>query len=294
MIEQKTKYVSIPQGLASIAVQSNRDLKAYAVFYQLKSLYVGGIIRNYRQKAIQIAQTFGYSERKLRTYIRVLSDMNLLEVVNRRDLVLRASKFVSKALGVSKKKFWRVPANQVSSLEDILRVLSLEEKILQQAYRLESKLVNSEISSRVGIQKPTSTLQPARLRMLRKAIVQDYGKLLQEKQQRYTETIANLQSPVPTTDSIFPWATLSRQGIATVLNRKSKATGHKYAKRFAKLGFIEDVRNTVFIGDFSYEEYIEMQETVLHHDFSYKFVQGEVHKILPNIITINRTGMLYK
>lgn len=292
MIEQKTKYVSIPQGLASVAVQSNRDLKSYAVFYQLKSLYVGGIIRDYRQKTIQIATTFGYSERKLRTYIGLLRDMGLLEVVNRRDLVLRASKFVSKTLGVSKKKFWRVPAAQVSSLEDILRVLALEEKMQQQAYRLESKLVNSEISSRVGIQKPTS-LQPARLRMLRKAIVQDYGKLLQEKQQRYTETIANLQSKTPTKDSIFPWATLSRQGIATVLNRKSKATGHKYAKRFAKLGFIQDTRNTVFIGDFSYEEYTEMQETVLGNDFSYQFVHGEVHKVLPNTITVNRGNMLF-
>ena len=292
MIEQKTKYVSIPQGLATAAVKTARELKAYSVFYQLKSLYVGGIIHDYRKKTNQIASTFGYSERKLRTYISVLKGFGLLEVVDKHDLVLRGSKYVSKLLGVSRKRFWRIPADKVSDLEDIFRVLALEEKMKQQRFRLESKVVASAISTRVGIPNPTTTLQPSRLRMLRKAIVKDYGKLLTERQARYTETIASLNSKNPTAATIFPWATLSRQGIATVLNRKSKATGHKYAKRFAALGLIQDERNTVFIGDFSYDEYNEMQETVLGHDYSYQYVKGEVHKVLPNTITMN-TNFLF-
>ncbi len=292
MIEQKTKYVSIPQGLASLAVQSNRELKAYAVFYQLKSLFVGGVIRDYRKKTILIASAFGYSDRKLRTYISVLKQMGLVQVEGKHHLSLRASKSVAKLLGVSRKRFWRVRAEKLSDMEEIFRTLALEENIKQQRFRLESKVVASAISTRVGIPNPTTTLQPSRLRQLRKAVAADYGKLLTERQQRYTETIASLNSPTPTKNTIFPWATLSRQGIATVLNRKSKATGQKYARRFAKLGLIEDVRNSVFIGDFSYDEYNEMQETVLGHDYSYQYQHGAVHKILPNTITMC-TSFLY-
>lgn len=286
-------YVSIPMGLATQVVQTNRELKAYTVFYQLKSLYVGGIIHNYRQRTKLIASTFGYSERKLRTYISLLSKAGLIQVLNRHDLVLRASKFVAQLHGVSKKRFWRIAADKISQLEDIFRVLALEEKMQQQRFRLESKVVDSAISTRVGIQNPTTSLQPSRLRTLRKAFVKDYDKLLLERQTRYTDSVATLQQPNTGKDSIFPWATLSRQGIATVLNRKSKATGHKYAKRFAKLGFIQDERNTVFVGDFSYPEYIEMQETALANNPTYQYINGEVHKVLPNIISMNPGSMLF-
>lgn len=286
MIVQKTKYVSIPCGLATVVVESNLLLKTYSVFYQLKSLYVGGIILDYHKKVDEIAKTFGYSERKLRTYIKSLKEIGIVEVVRKRHLVLRASKHVGKLFGVSCKRFWRVKTESVSDLEDLFRVLAIEENIKQQRFSLEEKVVASAISTRVGIPNPIKTLQPSRLRILRKAVAKDYGSLLLERQTRYTETIASLNSPAPTEETIFPWATLSRQGIATVLNRKSKSTGHKYAKKFAALGYIQDERNTVFIGDFSYDEYNEMQETVLGYDYSYEYVKGEVHKVLPNIITM--------
>lgn len=278
-------------GLPTIAVQDNRELKSYAVFYQLKSLFVGGIVRDYRKKTKLIASTFGYGERKLRTYISLLVKNGLAEIVNRHHLVLRASKFVSSLHGVSKKKFWRVPASKVSELEDIFRVLALQENIKRQQFLLESKVVDCAISTCVGIPNPTTSLQPSRLRALRKAYAQDYDKLLNEQQTRYTDSVATLQ--VPKKDSIFPWATLSRQGVATVLNRKSKATGHKYAKRFAALGYIQDERNTVFVGDFSFTEFTELQETVLDHDYTFRYIDGGVYKVLPNLLTMNAQAMLF-
>lgn len=291
MITQKTTYISIPMGLPSVAVKNTATLKAYAVFYQLKSLYVGGIILDYRRKTKEISSYFGYSERKLRTYITSLKAMNLVEVVNTKDLRLAGSKFLAQEWNASTKNYWRIGSVHLQEIENVFRSLALQENIEQQAYLLKKKLIGEAISASVSILNPTLTLQPARLKRLRKAVVCDYEKLLEETQSRCAREISGLIKKTSEL-SAFPWATLSRQAIATVLNRKSKATGQKYAKRFAKLGFITDERHTIFIGNFSYAEYIELQETVLDHDYSYRFFQDRVVKVMPNNISLNKEFLL--
>jgi predicted transcriptional regulator len=274
-------YVSIPKGLASVAVASNRELKTYAVFYQLKSLYVGGVIFNYKSRVKEIAQNFGYSERKLRTYVKLLLERGLVEVQNKHNLLLRGSRALAQEQEVSEKKYWRVAVRHLRYLETVLQALALEENLIKQRYTLKNRVVEDIIATHVGIPNPATTLQPARYHKLRKTMVCDYEQVLQRTQSRYISDIASLQ---PLATKVFPWATLSRQGIAQVLHRKSKATGQRYAKKLAALGLLTEQRNSVFIGDFSYDEFQQLQKTVLNYNPTYHFKNGEVHKVLPNTL----------
>lgn len=289
MTNQEITYVSIPKGLATNAVRNNGTLKAYSVFYQLKSLYVGGVILDYRKRAKEIASLFGYGERKLRMYISLLKEQGLVSVEGKNNLSLRSSKSLAAEWKVSEKKFWRISVARLPQIETVFRCLALEENLIQQRYRLANTLVSEAITASVGIQNPMSVLQPARFRSLRKAVVCDYERLLQDAQTRHTEEVASL---TPVSSSAFPWATLSRQGIATVLNRKSKSTGHKYARKFAALGLIGDENHKIFIGDFSYDEYLAFLSTMVNNDYTYQYTDGKVNKVLPNTITLKTHGLL--
>jgi hypothetical protein len=282
----KVPYISVPKGLPSAIVQDNKLLKAVCVFYQLKSLYIGGIIHDYTKKYVEIANTFGYSDRKLRTYLKFLIQEGFATIDKNKSLVLISSKKVAQRFEASENRFYKIPADKLSDLENVMKALALEENIGRQDHIIEKKLLEIAFKE-VGIKNPT-ILSASSYRRYRKAILKDLPAKLEKYKKRYIETISNLLNPG---DTFFPFATLTRQGIANCLGRKSKATGARYAKLLKSLDFLTDTSNVVHIGEFSYEDYLILLDST-DHDYTYKLVKGILYKVLPNNISIKINSFL--
>jgi hypothetical protein len=285
----KVKYISVPKGLATAVSKKRTTLKAVCVFYQLKSIYVGGIIHDYTKRTTDIASTFGYSDRKLRTYIKILVDLGLADISKNKSLSLRSSKHIAKMFEVSEKSFHKIKADSLDDIEMVFRALSMQESITKQEHLLKKKIIDSAIKESVGINKPTS-LSPTAYRRYKSIFSRKYDSLLAKERKRYTMALsifANLNR------DIFPYATLSRQGIAETFGFKSKATGQRYAKLLKGLKFINDSNNLVYLRDASYEEYTMIIQDEVSYDYSYKFIKGAIYKVLPNNISFNDSSFIY-
>ena len=273
---QQTKYVSIPKGLPTQLVKSNKGLKAVAVWYQLKSLLVGGYIRNFGTHAKDIATTFGYSESKLRKYVAILTQRGLIERPNRHDLVLRASKALGAEYGVAK-TYYRVASNKLHQIELELRALALRENLERQTFVKNKKLQEQHLRDN-GIHI-SSNLQPA----ARRRALRGYSES-KEQDKAASHFVRQCQSPVHA-PTLNPFVTLSRAGIARSLSRKSKSTGHRYAAKLVAAGLMSEKANHVFVCDATLQEYGFMRESGYDHSFLYK--NGQVMKALSNNIALS-------
>jgi hypothetical protein len=285
------EYISIPKGLPTVIAKSNKERKMISAFYQLKSLYVGGIIHNYSARAGEIAKTFSYSERKLRGLISDLRKANLVSVDANKSLILRSSKFLGESFKVSTKRFYKIDVTRISDLEEILKGLVILDNIEQQVHILRDKVTTNSIYRSVGIYNPT-TASPTHSKKMMKIFGKSYDRDLEFEKKRYTDRIANLQSVDNAT--LFPFATLTRQGIATVFGKKSKSTGHRWIQKLSKLNIVEDKNNNFVVvqENVTWEDYAAMQQTVFGHDYSYKFKKGTIIKVLPNLVSFKQSNIL--
>lgn len=276
-------YISIPRGLPSVLVNQNTQLKAVAILYQLKSIYVGGVILDHRKQLQMIADSFGYSKRKLTDYIKILKEEGLAEEDLRNgNLLLRSSKFINTHFGLKEAGFHKVLKSELANIEYVLKSLALEQNLRQQEHVLAEKIIHQEIANNtVGIIQAKS-LSKAANRRLRKAIKPELPRLLKQEQTRYTTAITDFQ---PSHAPIMPFVTLSRQGVAKTVNRKSKSTGHRLMKKLVKLGYMNDAQHNLTIGSYTYDEYQLLQKNVVNYDFSYTYKNGEIKKVLPNNIS---------
>jgi hypothetical protein len=291
---KKVEYISVPKGLALTLAKDSKQLRTISVFYQLKSIYVGGIIHDFSSRAKEIATSFGYSERKLRTYISELKDLGLVSIdANKKSLTLRASKFVGELYSVSDKKYHKVKVDNINNLEQVLKGIAISENLVRQAYELKNKVINKAIAQSVGITTLTN-YQPNHSRRLKAIFAKQFDRTLAKFQKRYTDSISNLE--IPDID-LFPYVTLTRQGIANMFGKASKATGHSYAKKLSSLGIINDKRSkdVVIMENATWEDYSLMQINVIGHDYSYKFdkVNKIIYKVLPNDISLNDSSVVY-
>jgi hypothetical protein len=290
---KNVEYISVPKGLALAIAKNSKQLKTISVFYQLKSIYVGGIIHDFSSRAKEIATSFGYSERKLRTYVSELKDLGLVSVDGNKSLNLRSSKFVGELYSVAYTKFHKIKVDNISKLDQVLKGIAISENLVKQAYELKNKVINKAIAQSVGITTLTN-YQPHLSKKLKKAFAKQFDRDLVNFQKRYTDSISNLQTPDM---DLFPFITLTRQGIANMFGKVSKSTGHKYAKQLSGLGFIKDKRtkNVVIMEDATWEDYSLLQINVIGHDYSYKFdkVNRIIYKVLPNDVSFNQENVIY-
>lgn len=270
-------YISLPKGLPTKLVRSTRELKAVCVLYQLKSLYVGGYICQFGKQAKAIATRFGYSERKLRTYVALLQQLGYLSKPNRHDLRLRGSKRLGEDYGVAT-TYYRIPTAELANLELLVRAFAVQENLDRQTYTIEQKLKAHYLRDR-GIF--TSTHQPAAVRRaLRGFSVADARCTLTS---RFVAAAENFEA-LP---ELNPFATLSRHGLARALSRKSKATGHRYALKMRQAGLLAEKPHRVFICDSSYQEFMRMR-AALELDYSYQWAAtGKVEKVLAHTLTLS-------
>ncbi|QKG56981.1 hypothetical protein GKZ68_10300 [Hymenobacter sp. BRD128] len=268
---------------------NNRDLKAMTVLYQLKALFVGGVIQDFGQQAQHIAATYGYSISKLRSYVAVLCQMGLLTKPRRGTLVLASSRRIAAHHSLQVRGFHRLPSTQLTDLETRLRALALAENIDRQQYALEQKAITATLVSR-GIPMPAHQ-QPQRLNHLKKTV--QVAEAVGALQTRFTQEVATLAFDSRKAD-FNPFATLSRKGIARALGRHSKATGLRYAKLLTKVQLLTDEPRRVFVCDATKQEYSLMQEGLFGFDYSFRHTRtGKVEKWLSNLLTVNKQNLLY-
>jgi hypothetical protein len=284
---KKLEYISIPRGLASALSRDTRMAKTMSVFYQLKSLYIGGIVHNFPARMKEIANTFGYSDRKLRTYISILKEEKLVSVDKNKSLTLRSSKFVGQKFKVSTTKYTKLNVDNLLDAEKLFMSLAIQENLMKQAYTLYDKVIDHAIYDSVGIKNPSTRMCRNSYRRLKKQYLGSIESELAHLQKRYTDSISNLEQPK---GFLFPFLTLTRQGIATLFGKTSKSTGHRYAKLLSGLQFIHDRNNNnVIIKEgATYEEYCAMIQHVFDYDYSFRFNKGVIYKVLPNMISLNQ------
>lgn len=275
--------MSFPMGLAPVLAKNNRQLKAVAILYQLKSIYVGGIVLDYKKQLDVIADSFGYSKRKLTDYIKMLKEENLAVEDNNGRLSLRSSKHIAQYFGLGQTGFHKIMKSDLADIETYIKALSIQENLKTQEHNLHAKIMQQEVKAKVGIINPAA-LNPAANRRMRKVLRNSMPELIKNQQERYIQAITTFQKPE---DDIFPFITLSRQGIATAVSRKAKSTGHRLAKKMIKLGYITDKAVSYSAGSFTWTEYNLLQENVLGYNTSYTYKSGEIIKVMPNNISMS-------
>jgi hypothetical protein len=275
-LQSTVPYISLPKGLPTKLVQSTRELKAVAVWYQLKTLRVCGVIKDFGRNAKAIAATFGYSERKLRTYVAYLTQRGHIERPDRHTLVLRSSRLLSTEYGVAK-RCHKIGATDFHQLELVIQELALTENIERQAHTVKGKLQEQYLRNE-GIPN-SSNLQPA----AKKRLMRGFN-LAQEMEKAASHFVATV-STLALTPTLNPFVTLSRGGIARALGRRSKATGFRYAQKLRAAGLLTEQKHRVFVCDASVSEYYLMRAS--GYDSTFIYEKGKVYKALSNLLTLS-------
>jgi len=249
--------VSIPKGLPTKIQVDNQVVKGLVIYYQLKSLYVGGTIHNYRKRYQELADTFGISSSNIRNKISFLKQIGLAESKGA-TLFLRSKRLLIEKYETSKKCY---KIDCTINFEAQLKALALHENIEQQKYRIARKIVDHKLKE--SKDKPKKYIKSV-IRYVR----ENFDNIVQKEKERFQESYIN------------PFATLSRAGIANTLNRKSKATGHRWAKKFVDLGLMLELANLVL-----FRENSTFEECRLLNKYSkshYTFKNGNTYLVLAN------------
>jgi hypothetical protein len=278
---RELKYISIPKGLPSAIINDNKLLKSVCILFKLKSLYKSGVIKNYTRRYSEISKhpNINCSESKLRNYISILREYGYVRKDKNKNLHLVSKSKLRSEFEVSKFSY-KISKDQICNLEDMLKALVLAENLQQQKNNVIDKIIFDEYS--IGKEKGS---RPSKaLNKIKKFVEHDFNSCLSRQQARYAHTVKNdLQSDTP---DFFPFITLSRNGIARKLNRKSKSCGYRYAQKFKKLGYIEsDVPNYVIIeSNVTYDYFRKFKAMFNFSEFVpyLKYSRGRILRVLPN------------
>lgn len=293
-------YISIPKGLPTKIVQNNRDFKMLVVFYQLKSLYVGGIIHDYTKKYNVIAEKFGISSSKLRSYISILLKMGWVYKDKNKSLVIRSKKMLSEAYGVSK-YCYKIKIDVINDLENVIRTLVIKENQEKQVHLLKKKFVNKQMKKEgiAGSSNSQSKLFKKVSKRYRQYVENNFEKLIEKEKKRLYEIGVKEQcfTLINELNKLNPFITTSRFNVSKLLNRRSKSTGSRYVKKLLDKNYLySDTTNSIIIDiDKQYKD-IFIYNTILldtynkYYHIFYK--KGVIYLKLSNSLTTNESLVL--
>lgn len=223
--------VSIPVGLLT---KAQADIKPIVVYYQLKSLYVGGVILNYRSRYQELADAFEISSSNLRGKIKQIIKLGLAESKGK-HLFLRSKRKLMDQYQTTRKTY---KIECTPDLEVVLKALACQENIEQQKYRTAKKIVEYKL-------KDSKDKPKGYVRQVKRYVRNNFDNIVSIEKRRFQTSYIN------------PFFTLSRKGIARVINRKSKSTGQRWAKKFISLGLMKESSNLIlFKENATYNDYL--------------------------------------
>jgi predicted transcriptional regulator len=279
--EAMQKQYSIPQGLPTIICQEGL-IKPIAYYYQLKSLYKGGIILNWKYRKQEIADLLKISRATLYNNTNKLIELGLAKKEGK-HLVFTSEKFLLQKFGIKYRwerknrtvyyVYRHDPLNIGENCEEQIKGLMIKESLEKQEFIVKNKIIKNEIA------KSGSTTE-SNIKKLRKVILKRMDTHLKYNRLRGLKSIVNEKNP-----EINPIITLSRGTIARKLNRKSKSTGYRAVKKLKNLGIVSDSRQRLLkFQNVSREFYYNLVRVGLNENKYYQFIDGNVYLILPNLI----------
>lgn len=235
------------------------------IFYSLKSFYIGGSILNYRNRYKEICQTLGICESNLRQKIGALKKLGYI-TTDKKHLYLVSNERVTEQFEIYTKKKHKF--NFTKNIKQAIESLAIEDNIQRQVYALKQKLVNKEVAD-AGI------IDTRSFKKLRIHISKNLEQVCRAEFLRSKSDIINDEY-----QHINTQTTLSRQGVANMLERKSKSTGRNRINKMRRAGYMSDTPNRLFIKRCSYLEYKE----ALLPSRKFRYIKGCVYLILCNIL----------
>lgn len=239
------------------------------VFFQLKSLYRGGMVRNYTKRYEAIAKEFGISVSKLRNYISILRKEGWVKKDHNGSLILSSRTYLTELYGVSK-FCYKIKTEQLMKLEDIFKTLALQENLDKQKYVVTRKLVNRTIETE-GKANSCQMLKK-QLKLVNSRVKKNFDTIILKEKERFERDIVNSIK----TKQINPFLGFSRQGIAKIFNKKSKSSGQRLVSKLKKkeLICIDEYRNTLLCENVTYEYYLHVRNNLLENNIYCLYIKN--------------------
>lgn len=241
---RKTNYISVPKGLSSIILLNRVDHKSISIFYCLKSLYVGGVIKNYRKRYSLLCEQLNISEKTLRTYIKILKDEKL--VCHSNDhLFLVSSKKLKIKYGVSKYNH-KIKVDDYldyKKIQSVFVAISIKENYSQQEYVLKKRLTKNYIQEKSNFYK--GEIYPRMINSYKERVKNHFNIFLNEEKKRFQKNVIDSVNNNKKIKLYNPDITLSRKGISGLKNCKSSYTGYSTIKKLKEYNLIKSDSNNL-------------------------------------------------
>lgn len=222
------RNIRIHRDLPDRILQDTSVLKGMSVFYSMKFLYVGGVIKDMPSRYREIAGRIGISQSNLRSKVRLLAEMGLVKRQGR-NLTFAGFNEIGRIFNLKAKRSFRVSHAGAKRMETIFKALSLEVNFERQRHKVRERIVNEELKRYGKIE--AKGIQAKIRRHIRRNIA-GYA----ERQERR----ASQHSPNRFEHrGINTDITISRQGMADMMGRKSKSTGSRLLRRMSSMGLVE-------------------------------------------------------
>lgn len=268
-----TNNIRIHKELPSKIVENPRLIKAFAVFYGLKFIYVGGIIINITGRYDEIASKLGISQNNLRGKIKTLLELGLVKREGR-NLWFAGFNQIGKTLQTKSKKSYKIGYTNVKALETIIKALAIENNLERQRHKVKEKIVNEELRRYGKIE--AKTIRNKIKKYIRKNILfysEKYQKRVSSKSKNF------FSKPKLNTD-----ISISRMGIADMMGRISKSTGSRLVRKMKALNLLESDEKRIErvsnnVGDLI-TKYLDL-------DSSYFVFKRSLYKRQTNLLTLN-------
>lgn len=284
---RKTDFISIPKGLSTQVVKNNVDHKSIAIFYCLKSIYVGGVIKNYRKRYSFLCDELGICEKTLRTYLRILKEKGL---VYHKDshLFLTSSRKVAQKYSVSKYRFKVKIDDSIDyrKIQAIFIALAMKENFSQQEYVLRKKITKEFINKKSNFHK--GKIYPKMIKSYKERVKDHFDIFLKEEKKRFHKYVIDSVKNNKKIKLKNPDITLSRLGIAKLRNCRSSYTGFNTLNKLKKYSLIEkDSFNNIIVSSMNSNYY----ELILNNRNLFCF-KGSIYYKGINSIKINETVLI--
>jgi len=299
-VNKKVEFVSIPKGLSSAIIKDDELFRNIVIFYKLKSLYVGGIILQYKSRYEELRKkiTQHYdssdkikciSESTLRKSISYLKRQNLIKIENG-NLLLASKNTLIAQHKVSRKKSYKLKTLDFSFLKEKFQTLSIDENLQKQKFIVVHKITVKEISDNEGTIHSEKIYKKIYNRR-KKHIIKNFESYIEKYEKRFNLNISNLDF---NKKHINPNITLSREKIAFNLNRKSKSTGSRITKKLKSYSYLNDETNKILLfRNATYNEYVNLKynsnDKITNTNIS--LFNDNIYFNLSNLIKVNSSEL---
>jgi len=240
----------LPKSLLPVIHKDRELFLDTCVFFPLKAQYKGGVILNYKSRRVEMAAKLGISESNLRTKVNRLVRNGFCTLENGNLRFISSERFCE-MIDVPYSKGVHITEFNAKEISDHIKSWTIEHNTIKQKYQAKQ---NYAKELKVGCHK------------------RDFKRKFDAFIQRGEQF-----------KGVNPNFTLSRKGVARVMNRKSATTGSRIVKRLKAKGLLTDTPRYEKVLKCSKSDFFKLR---MEHEQWYllKYVNGHLCKRTANQI----------